>query len=195
MEEKKRPFRLSDEQRHNAVILRDRGFDIDVIASILGIGNSTVRYTLRVYDYVKANEFQKIKSDTSLMRNVGSIELACRECGIDSNKFLERLVNGKHESEEPKKEQESNDTSASDIEDAIHVATKLMTADIQKTIQEQGEILARKLDQIATIIQSCCKNQMDKNNANADIAVKEYQKMNESLSWIRSQTKNLRYVK
>lgn len=195
MDEKKRPFRLSDEQRHNAVILRDRGFDIDGIASILGVGYSTVRYTLRVYDYVKANELEKIKSDRALMKNVGSIEWACRECGIDSNKFLERLVNGEQESEQPKKEDKSSEASASDIEDAIHVATKLMTADIQKTIQEQGEILARKLDQIATIIQSCCKNQVDKNNANADIAVKEYQKMNESLSWIRSQTKNLRYVK
>ncbi len=199
MEEKKRPFRLSDEQRHNAVILRDRGFDNDGIASILGVGNTTVRYTLRVYDYVKAKEFEKIKSDSALMKNVGSIEWACRENGIDSNEFLGQLVNGQHQEqkEEYKKSEESKNKNAdlSDIEASIDVSTRLMTMEINKTLDTNFQTLFKKLDQLAVIIQSCAKNQLDKNNANADIAMKEFQKANETLNWIRSQTKNLRYVK
>lgn len=57
------------------------------------------------------------------------------------------------------------------------------------------EMLAKKLDQIAVIIQSSVKAAMDKNNANADVAYKELQAQSENLSAIRSNTKNLRFVR
>ena len=189
-----RIWRLTDEQRDNIVLLRDKGFDINGIASVMSIGPSTVRYNLRAFDRVKAMDYDAIREDNSLMANVGAIQWACRNCGIDENKFLERLVNGEpKEQEEPKepetKEESHISTTASDIEDAIHVATKLMTADITSAIELQTEMIVKKLDQIAVIIQSCSKDEVEKTNCNADVVLQEVKKLAESVSFIRNQAK------
>lgn len=188
---------VTDRHRNNVLDLYKGKFDYKKISEIVGIGESTVRYIIRAYECVKTENFDEIKSTSSLLKNESQLRWACAVNNVDADNFIERLINGvpKEDDEPEEKGKEKEKATANDIEDAIHVATKLMTVEIQKTMQEQAEVLAKKLDQIATIVQSCCKNQMDKNNANADIAMKEYQKMNESLSWIRSQTKNLRYVK
>lgn len=189
--------RLDDSQRDNVILLANKGIATKEIASVLAIGETTIIYIIRAYKRVGERDFAAIKKDSGLMKNLGVIRWACRAHKVDENEFLETLVNGEKKPEPPKEEQpkEKPETSVSDLEDAIHVASRLIIEQVNRQHHEDMEMLAKKLDQIAVIIQSSVKAAMDKNNANADIAFKELQAQSENLSAIRSNTKNLRFVR
>lgn len=189
--------RLNDSQRDNVILLANKGIATKEIASILEIGETTIIYIIRAYKRVGERDFAAIKKDSGMMKNLGVIKWACRAHKVDENEFLETLVNGEKKVEPPKEEQpkEKPETSVSDLEDAIHVASRLIIEQVNRQHNEDMEMLGKKLDQIAVIIQSSVKAAMDKSNANADVAYKELQAQSENLSAIRSNTKNLRFVR
>ena len=187
--------RLDDSQRDNVMLLANKGLGYKEISSILSIGETTCLYIIRAYKRVKERDFAAVKRDNGLMKNLGVIKWACRANGVDEKEFLEILVNG--EKEPPKEEppEEKPEAKVSDLEDAIHVASRLIIEQINRQHHEDMEMLMKKLDQIAVIIQSCTKSVSDKANANADVAYKELKAQSESLCAIRSNTKGMRYVK
>lgn len=182
---------ITNEERNNAVLLSEKGLSTKEIASILNLGSNTVMYILRANERVGKLDYEGVRNDSGLMQNNAVIKWACEINGVNYDSFIETVVNGekKQEPEEPKKEQAKPDACITDLEDAIHVASRLITDKVTEQIHTEAEMLARKLDQIATIIQSVCREATMKQNANADIALQEAKKQTEVLSWIRSNTK------
>ena len=204
IEGKRRNAVITDEVRTNCYDLFKAGFDYNKIASITGVGSSTIRYMVRAVDLVRNRDFKTIRETSNFINNATLLKWACKANRVDEKEFFESLVNYNQPQEQPeekpvektdKKEAEKEPACYTDIEDAIHVATKLMTADIVKAIEAQTDSLLKKMEQIATIIQSCSKNEIEKANANADIAVQEQKRAYEALQSIRTNTKNLRIIK
>ena len=193
-ETRRKKVTITDKHRNDVLELFKNKFSYGRIAEITGIGDSTVRYIIRAYECVRDGKLDEIRATSNILNNVSQLKWACVANGIDPDGFIRSLANQRSK---PDVVPEKDNTAAclADIEASIDVSTRLMTMEINKTLDTNFQTLFKKLDQLAVIIQSCAKNQLDKNNANADIAMKEFQKANETLNWIRSQTKNLRYVK
>ena len=179
----KKPRETLAREREAVYKLVIKGISTADISDFTGVSESQIRKMRLVITRCTNKDLEGLRA----MRDNGAsgiVTWGCEKFGLVLDKPAEE-----------KKADTKPPATQTDIEDAIHVATRLMTAEITKVMMEQTELIVRKLEQIATIIQSCTKSIEDKANANADIAYKEFQSQSEALSCIKANTKNLRIVR
>lgn len=174
---------LDNSARDSVILLVGKGLTWDEIEAITGLSRPTISRIIKADKFAKTGNRDELRK--MLTKGTRSHALwACEKYGINLD-------------EKPKEapvEKKAPPTEC-DIEDAIHVSTRLMTDKICEAIRLQGEAICKKLDQLATVIQSCSKGEVEKANANADIAYQEMQKQTEKLVWIQSAVKGMKVVK
>lgn len=170
---------MTDEERDNVLLLLDKGLSPAQVGSILSRSASVVRQIQRVYEAVKAGDIEGAKKRAMTSNNTALFFWACRKHGVDPSppKEPERPA-----PDEPDTAHRGNDpTTLNDLEDAIHVASKKDDA--------RMDDLLKKLDQLATIIQSCAADVRNAINANADIQMAELKRQSDLLGGIKMNTK------
>lgn len=179
----KKPRETLAREREAVYKLVIKGISTADISDITGVSESHIRKMRMVITRCTNKDLEGLRA----MRDNGAsgiVTWGCEKFGLVLDKPAEE-----------KKADTKPPATPTDIDDAIHVATRLLTAEVTKAMQEQTELVVKKLEQIATIIQSCAKSIEDKTNANADIALQELQKQTEAISCVKANTKNLRIVR
>lgn len=170
---------LDNSARDSILLLLEKGLSPKEVESITGVSKASISRTVQAANFAKAGDREGLKKMLSAQARP-FVVWACEKYGIKLDE------EGKSKKSPP---------TECDLEDAIHVSTRLMTDKICEAIHLEGEAICKKLDQIATIIQSCCQGATEKANANADIAYQEMQKQTEKLAWIQSAIKSMKVVK
>lgn len=187
---------MIDKDRENIVMLRDKGLSRNEIADVVGRSSISVGYVLAIHDAVKNGDLAEAQRWAKVHKTPPTYAWAAQKFGVTENQsdeaprqevieaptMLKTILN-------PAEEKSKTKTDPELIEAAVFTAARLMIEKQHDEIEGLGRMLCDKLDRMATIIQSCNVNAMQKSNANADNLLREAQSIKSHVEMIRSQTK------
>lgn len=152
-----------EESVKNTVIeLLEHGIQPKTVCNITKLSRSQVGFIKRAWKCGKEADIEGLRKLYHKQNQKCNVRFVCQKYGIDLS-LIEKQPEPEKEEELVLPESEettpirpldrTESATLQDIEDAIHVAQKKMDLNMDKRFDE----LLKKMDQIATIIQSCCK--------------------------------------
>lgn len=170
---------MTDEERDNVILLLDKDLPAAQVGTIIGRSASVIRQIKRVYDAAKAGDLKEARKQAMTSNNEALFAWACDRNHVSP------------EPEEPKPQpappprQDNASATLDDVENAIHVAAMKLADGIIPHL----EALEKKLDQLATVIQSCAVDERKTVDANTDILAAELKRQSDFLGAIKMNTK------
>lgn len=176
---------VKDETRAAIIKLREKGFPSTEIAEMLCVGESTVFITVAVYTAAQNSDLEALARQVK-NKQTRAVKWACAVIGIDFARvenYGKEPTPAQVEVVTPAPDKDS--ATLDDVEAAVQVAARLIVDCMAE--------LGNKLDQLATIMQSCSANNQKHIDTNADIVAQELRKQTDVLGGIKMNTKKKPY--